>query len=217
MEDVTCERLNPNATAADLSAHNTVENPTYPTISKQLLPIIWELHNCSSRNLVGAGLQVISLGGDTDANSLILDDCDFEKVAQVVTVGSDYQWKIGGTHAGAIRQSGGSGEVFPDTGKHRWLRNNSGGTLMAGRFVKRTGTRTVAYAGPGEAIYGWLPADIADGADGVVVIGNMIADNYITGASAGSGQWGLAANGLLDYGAGTKLGSTFGNVVQVGF
>jgi len=213
MNDVQTARENASATVADFAAHDTAENASYPDISAQTLPIIWEMRNCRSPNVVGAGVQVISLGGE-GYHRLILDNCDFNLVVQQVTVGSVYHWTIGGVYPGAIRQSGGTGEVFPDTGYSRWMLNSTGATLVAGRFVKRTGDRTIAYAGPGDIVFGWLPANISNGADGTVVMTKAVHHNYIDGGSAGSGPWGLAANGLIDYAAATKIGETYSSIVR---
>jgi hypothetical protein len=94
------------------------------------------------------------------------------------------------------------------------MTNSTGATIPKGRFVKRTGASTVALAGVGDTIYGWTYREILNGLTGIVVTTRQIHQTQIEGASSSTGTWGLAANGLLDYGAATKIGSTMGSIVE---
>ena len=106
-------------------------------------------------------------------------------------------------------------EQYPDTGFSRKVLNDSGVAIPKGRFVKRTGLNTVALAQPGDRIFGWTYRAILNGLSGEVVITRQIAEEYIEGAAAGTGAWGLAANGLLSFAAATKLGDVWGGVVHL--
>jgi len=94
------------------------------------------------------------------------------------------------------------------------MTNSTGATIPKGRFVKRTGASTVALAGPGDTIFGWTYREILNGSTGIVVTSRKVHETQIEGASSSTGAWGLAANGLLDYGAATAVGSTMGSVVE---
>jgi hypothetical protein len=94
------------------------------------------------------------------------------------------------------------------------MANSTGATIPKGRFVKRTGASTVALAGVGDVIFGWTYRAILNGLTGYVLTARQIEETQIEGASSGSGAWGLAAGGLLDYAAATKVGVTAGGIVE---
>jgi len=106
-------------------------------------------------------------------------------------------------------------EVFPDTGFSRRVLNSTGSTLTKGCFVRFNAAGTIVAAGVGERPDGWIFRDILNGSSGTVVTTKRIAQEYITGASASTGEWGLSAGGVIDYGAATKLGRTIGGIVTV--
>jgi len=81
--------------------------------------------------------------------------------------------------------------------------------------VRFNAAGTIVAAGVGESPDGWIFRDILNGASGTVVTTKRIAQEYISGASASTGEWGLSAGGVIDYGAATKLGRTIGNIVTV--
>ncbi|CAN7167675.1 hypothetical protein [Brevundimonas sp. LjRoot202] len=104
--------------------------------------------------------------------------------------------------------------IAPCTPQAR-MTNGSGVTIPKGRFVKRTGASTVALAQPGDAIYGWTWRDILNGNVGVIATTRSIHQSYIENAASASGQWGLAADGELDFAAVSKVGVVAGSIVDV--
>ena len=223
-DNVKSKRLHPNPSSADFSAHDTAPEPTsagiYAPNSQQLKPITWRIRDSASPAMVQSSLQVISLNSGAlttglAKNQLVLSGCSFRLVTQTVTVGTAYRWEMSGTHAGAIVQTSGTGEVYPDLGNLRAARNSTGSSIATGRAVKFGSTNTITLCGAGERIDGWTTTAIANGASGFVNVGKSIATQYLDGAAASTGEWGLNASGQIDYAAATKLGRTSGNIVTV--
>ena len=106
-------------------------------------------------------------------------------------------------------------EVYPDVGTKRRVKNSTGATIPKGRAVKLTGLNTVALCGAGERPDGWTFRAIPDGAMGQIITGKRVAVQYIDGAAASTGEWGITASGQIDYAASVKLGRTIGGVVTV--
>lgn len=94
---------------------------------------------------------------------------------------------------------------YPDTGWKK-LAFPAAGTIPAGRMVKRTGQSTVALAGEGDRIFGWSLTPIVAGAGGYVITQEIVHRYYLPEAVA-DGDFGVDANGLIDYGAAVKIGS----------
>ena len=215
MNDMLVTRLNPNADSADMSAHNTAASGSYPTISAQTLPVLWDVEGFRSNNVVGSGIQVISLGSGSSGSVLSVSNCEAQRIAREITTASGHEWTISGVFGGAVSQPTNS-TALPNTGFRRRLTNSTGATLAANRLVKRAGDATIAYAGPGDAVLGWLPEAIANGATGDVIISKVIFGAFLSISGAGtSGQFGLAANGQIDFSASTKVGELYSGVARL--
>ncbi|KQX18428.1 MULTISPECIES: hypothetical protein [unclassified Sphingomonas] len=106
-------------------------------------------------------------------------------------------------------------EWVPDAAPKRRVRNSSGATIAKGRFVRFSGASTIVACAAGERPDGWTHRDMLDGSDGYVILTKRVHQDYIPGASAGTGEWGVSAGGVIDYAAATKLGRTMGSIVTV--
>ncbi len=213
-DDIICERLNASANAADLSAHNTAENGSYPGISAQTLPVLWEARKVRASGTVGAGIQVVSLGSGSSGSMLTLDNCEMQRVSRVITTASDHEWTISGVFDGAVSQA--TSADLPDTGFRRRMTNSTGSTLTAGRLVKRTGAATIAYAGPGDRVMGWLPTAISNGGRGDVIVSRRISAAFLSISGSGTeGEFGLAADGQISFAATPKVGSVYSGVAEL--
>lgn len=106
-------------------------------------------------------------------------------------------------------------ERYPDVGFTQRVKNASGVTIPKGRFVKKTARGRIALAQPGDVIFGWTYRAILNGSSGEVITTKRIAVEYIEGATADAGPWGLAADGLFSTAAATKLGTAQGGVVSI--
>ena len=105
-------------------------------------------------------------------------------------------------------------EFFPDTGFSFRAKNTSGVTLSQGRFVTRLSDGTIKLCGENDKVFGWLPRSILNNRVGKVVTSKQISSAYINGASV-DGEFGLSANGELDYGAATKVGIVQNAIVSL--
>lgn len=106
-------------------------------------------------------------------------------------------------------------EIYPDVGTKSRVKNSSGSTIPKGRAVKLTGLNAIALCGAGERPDGWTFRAIPADAMGEIITGRRIATQYLDGAAAATGDWGVNASGQIDYAAVGKLGRTIGGVVMV--
>lgn len=106
-------------------------------------------------------------------------------------------------------------ETIPAATPRRRMRNSTGSTIAKGVFVKRTARGVIALAQPGDRIFGWTPRAILNGTDGDIITTRRIWWELIGGATADGGDWGLAAGGVLSFGAATKFGSVIGGTVEI--
>ncbi len=104
-------------------------------------------------------------------------------------------------------------QVYPDTGFVRRVLNSTGSTIAANRFVKLTGTNTIALATGDDDIYGITYRDILNGLGGNVIVGRRVHRNYID-STAADGKFGVTS-GVIDYGAATKKGVMQGGIARL--
>lgn len=104
-------------------------------------------------------------------------------------------------------------EIYPDTGFTRRMLNSTGATILAGRFVKRTGANTIALASGDDDVFGLVVRPILNGVSGGVITSRSIHSIYIAGASS-DGRFGVTA-GLLDFGASAKKGVIAGGIARL--
>jgi len=104
-------------------------------------------------------------------------------------------------------------EIYPNTGFTRRMLNSTGATIQAGRFVKRTGAKTIAPASGDDDIYGFVYRDILNGKTGNVVIKRKIYSAYLSGATS-EGKFGIT-NGLVDYANATRKGFVAGGIINL--
>lgn len=214
MKDIQVTRLNPTANSADMSAHNTAASGSYPTISAQTLPVLWEVEGFRSNNVIGAGIQVVSLGSGSSGSVLSVSNCEAQRISREITTAAEHEWTISGVFAGAINQA--SSAALPNTGFRRRMTNSTGSTLAAGRLVKRSGASTIAYASSGDRVMGWLPDEISNGARGDVVTSRTISSAFLSISGGGAeGEFGLAANGYIDFSATPKVGSVYSGIAEI--
>lgn len=104
-------------------------------------------------------------------------------------------------------------QVYPDTGFTRRVLNSTGATIPAGRFVKLTGTNTVALASGDDDIYGIVYRDILNRRGGNIIVGRLVHRNYID-STASDGKFGVTA-GVIDFGASIKKGVIQNSVARL--
>lgn len=223
-EDVAGEHLDSTATLPAFGFHNTGPTLGNPSLNVGVKPSVIEMRGCSSPDQLGVYLMTLEPAG---ISVLSLKDCEFNRIDHEVASGevagtgaARIQWDITGRYDGPFNSIDGGGDSYtlewlPSATPKRRARNSTGASIPKGRFIKFTGANTVALCGVGEKPDGWTHKAIADGADGYVVLTKRIGTAYIEDAATSTGEWGLAANGLLDYGATVKRGSTIGGIVTV--
>lgn len=104
-------------------------------------------------------------------------------------------------------------QIYPDTGSIRRVLNSSGAAIPAGRFVRLSGTNTIALATGDDDIYGIVYRDILNGLGGNVIVGRRVHRNYID-STAADGKFGITS-GVIDYGAATKKGVVQGGIARL--
>ena len=203
--------------------HNTGPTVSVPSITIGVKPSLVEMRGCSSPNRLSVYIQTLEPAG---ISTLSLRDCNFARIDHAVATGEvagsgqdRIQWDIVGNYDGPWMNIDAAADAFtlewvPSATPKRQVFNDTGAVIPKGRFVKFTGATTVAPCGPGEPFDGWTHAAIGIGASGYVILTDEITDDYIESAVGVSGDWGIAAGGLIDYAAAIKLGRAAGGVVR---
>jgi len=224
MDDVIGEHADATVTAAAFFWHNTGPTISTPSLNVGVRPSLIEMRGCGSPDHNGIYLQTLHTAGIC---VLSLTDCEFNRVIHEIPAGevtasgrARIGWEITGQHRGAWVNIDGDADSFtlewaPVASLRRRARNSTGFAIPKGRFVRFTGTGTVALCAANERPDAWTIAAIANGADGDVILTRRIDRAYIEAAAAGSGEWGIATAGTLDYSAAIKLGRTVGGIVLV--
>ena len=224
MDDVIGEHADATTTTAAFFWHNTGPTLSTPALNVGVRPSLIEMRGCSSPNYNGIYLQTLHAAG---ISVLSLTDCEFNRIQHEIPAGevsgsgrARIQWEITGRYPGAWINSDGNADSFtlewaPVAAPRRRARNSTGTAIPKGRFVRFAGTGTIALCGANERPEAWTIAEIANGADGDVILTRRIDDAYIDVAETGSGEWGITTAGTLDYAAATKLGRTVGGIVEV--
>lgn len=223
-DDVVAGHDDPTVMTDAFFWHNTGPTISTPAVNVGYKPSLIEMRGCSSPNYNGIYLQSLHQSG---VAVLSMRDCHFNRVqhqipsGEVSGSGADrIQWEIVGQYDGPWVNGDGDADSYtlewaPSAAPKRRVINSTGASIPKGRFVRFTGTGTVALCGANERPEAWTIAAIADGADGDVILTRRIDDVYIDGAESGSGEWGISAGGALDYSAAVKLGRVVAGVVEV--
>lgn len=223
-DDVIAEHADGTVTTAAFLWHNTGPTLSTPSINVGTKPSLIEMRGCGSPDYNGVYLQTLHTAGIC---VLSLTDCTYNRIQHEIPAGevtasgrARIGWEITGQLDAAWINSDGNADSFtlewaPHAAQRRRVRNGTGASIPKGRFVRFTGVGNVALCGANERPEAWTIAAIADGANGDVILNRRIDDAYIDAAEANSGEWGITADGTLDYSAVTKLGRTIGGVVEV--
>lgn len=213
-ENVTTTRLNRAATVEDISLSTLTVSTAAPLADgqKQVKAATVELKSVKSETT----LSNIILRSTQDGSpvNLLIDQTSINLIESISSVADKpHRWGFSGVYRGAVAQTGGVAKAH-HTGTTKIVVNGSTSDLVAGRFVKRTGTNTVEYAQSGDKIVGWVYNTAAAGQQVTIIKGDAHT-TQISGATASTGAWGISTNGQLSYAAPVKLGDTFGGVVSV--
>lgn len=223
-EDVIAQHELSTATVAGFYYHNTGPTVSTPGINAGVTPARVEMSGCSSPDALGVYLQTLEPAG---ISTLSLHDCTFNRIDHEVASGevagsgaARIQWDIIGRYDGPWINNDTASDSYtlewaPSAAPKRRVTNSTGATIPKGRFVRFTGAATVALCGANERPEAWTIAEITNGSTGNVILTKRITDDYISGATSGTGEWGITTAGTLDYSAGTKLGRTIGGIVTV--
>lgn len=212
------------ASAPAFGFHNTGPTASFPSIQSSYNGAHVEMRGVTSRNTTGVSLITLE---PSAICTLSLHACGFNKIGHSVTAGEvvgsgadRMAWEIIGDYRGPWENSDGSGDAFtqewtPIAAPKRRVKNTSGATIPRGTLVVFTGLATIGLCAPGDRPDGWVRKDIANNADGDVVLTRRVSTQYLLASTASTGPFGIDGAGQIDYAAPVKVGKTRGGVVEL--